>query len=474
MSLVLEGDRLGVLLNGGPTPGGSSGVRLLDVSNPATPTDIVTVPIAGSLLDGRVVDGVLHLVTGWYPGPFAFTYPTDSSPGAVEQAREANRQVVRESTIEQWVPPGVACDTVRHPRDLAGFSSTVVTSIPLEHPSNTTNTTLLADAGTVYASTDRLVVATQRWDWLQTRTIAPGPSSVRTNLHRFALDPGGARYTASGSVPGFTRSPYSLSEHEGFLRVASTDQPFPAPDGPSSSSTVTVLDEEDGLLVPVGSVGGLGVGQQIQGVRFVGDVGYVVTFLRTDPLYTIDLSDPSNPTVRGALEVTGFSGYLHPLGDGRLLGVGVEADDAGTAVGGAVSIYDVGDLDRPALAQRLVDSDARYMATDDPHAFLLWEPTGQLVLPAYGVSGGGGAAVFRIDHGQVTAQGRIDHAGHPTSVPEGTDPSFVPAPFVSRAAMVGDVLYTVSFAGVLASDPSTLADIGWAALPQPAPCCYAL
>ncbi|MFZ6005714.1 MAG: beta-propeller domain-containing protein [Actinomycetota bacterium] len=466
-SLLLEGSTA-VVLSRRFSPHPSTDLRFVEIADPRAPQEREVVSVAGFLSSARVVDGAAHVVTGWSPGPFTFVRPTNFEDRAeVERAATENRRVVRESTIEQWVPPGVACDRVARPRDLSGFSTTLIWSVPIGAPAEATVTGLLADPGSIYASTDRLVIATQRWEYHTVDGSQPVAPTVRTNLHRFALESAGTRYLASGSVPGYLRSSYALSEFEGHLRVAST-RARPDIDG-ATTSTVTVLaDDGHGLLTTVGSIEGLGAGQEIVGVRFVGHVGFVVTFLRTDPLYTIDLRDPANPRLRGALEVTGFSGYLHLLGPGTLLGVGVEADEAGRTTGGAVSVYDVSNLDDPSLAQRMVEPSTDYVATTDPHGFLLWEPTQQFVLPAAKQSSATGddAAdahepthsfeVFTLASGSLVHQGSIDHRAHGEHAYQAV---------AYRAAMVGDVLYTVSSQGVMASDPNTLEERGYAVLP---------
>ncbi len=471
MSLLADGANLVVLSGRVFYEPRATQLRLLDVSQPAKPIERDSRTVPGVLVDARVVDGVAHLVTGWTPGPFSFVMPANPTDRAeVDRDRAQNRRVIRESTVEQWIPPGVPCDRIAHPRDLSGFSQTLIWSFPIGHPSAMTVRGLLASPSIMYASADHLVVGTERWEYQQVgQGVQTGLKSVRTNLHLFALEDGGSRYLASGSVPGFVRSPYALSDKDGYLRVASTDAvPGVAA---TASSTVTVLaDDGHGLLQVVGSIGGLGAGQSIQGVRFVGDVGYVVTYKERDPLYTIDVSDPTHPRLRGALDVSGFSSYLQQLSGGRVLGVGVEATDDGQVTGGAVSMYDVSNLDAPRLEQRLVESGTRFAAAEDPHALLLWGPTAQLVLPAstgFAPSCADGAAAYqppvygfyvyvRGANGFVR-QGTLKHAGHGTCSEEG---------IAYRAAMVNGVLYTVSSSGVMASDPTTLAERGWAALPR--------
>ncbi len=128
---------------------------------------------------------------------------------------------------------------------------------------------------------------------------------------------GETTYAGSGTVPGFVVNAYALSEQDGALRVASTDEPSWLPEGgqltPAHSYVTVLSPRPDGALAQVGQVGGLGEGQRIFGVRFVGTTGYVVTFRQTDPLYTIDLSKPEAPRVVGE------------LGDSRLLGLPASA-----------------------------------------------------------------------------------------------------------------------------------------------------
>ena len=145
-------------------------------------------------------------------------------------------------------------------------------------------------------------------------------------------------------------SQWSMSEHEGVLRVASTTSPPWTQGGAAgeSESFVTTLAAAGDRLVEVGRVGGIGRGEQIYAVRFIGDAGYVVTFRQVDPLYTLDLSDAAEPRVVGELKIPGYSAYLHPVGDGLLLGIGQDANSDGITSGVQASLFDVSDPAAPA------------------------------------------------------------------------------------------------------------------------------
>ena len=149
-----------------------------------------------------------------------------------------------------------------------------------------------------------------------------------------------------------------------------------------SQSYVTVLQPSSGVLAPVGQVSGLGQGEQITSVRFIGDVGYVVTFHQVDPLYTVDLSTPTAPKVVGQLDLAGYSAYLHPVGDGLLLGVGTDVSADNEPSGSQLELFDVSNPAAPKLlAKTLLGSGSSTQVTSDHHAFLYWAPTNLAVLP---------------------------------------------------------------------------------------------
>src|SRR5258705_11820894 len=111
--------------------------------------------------------------------------------------------------------------------------------------------------------------------------------------------------------------------------------------GSGSSSRVSVLDQVGSELRLVGSVEGIAPGEKIYSARFIGDRGYLVTFVRTDPLFTLDLSDPTAPKVAGELVIPGFSNYLQAIDATHLLGLGQAADANGHVAGARVWPFNV-------------------------------------------------------------------------------------------------------------------------------------
>jgi uncharacterized secreted protein with C-terminal beta-propeller domain len=201
-------------------------------------------------------------------------------------------------------------------------------------------------------------------------------------------------------------------------------------------------------------VGGLGRGERIYAVRFIDDTGYVVTFRQVDPLYTVDLSDPSNPRVLGELKIAGYSAYLHPIADDLLLGVGQDATEQGQIRGAQLSLFDVSNLRAPKRLHQLglgeySSSDVEY----DHHAFLWWQPENLAVLPLQGQSFAG-AVGFEV--ARASGIGELGRASHEDS--EYATP-------VRRARVIRGRLYTLSDAGIEQNSLANLAQEAWLALP---------
>jgi uncharacterized secreted protein with C-terminal beta-propeller domain len=206
---------------------------------------------------------------------------------------------------------------------------------------------------------------------------------------------------------------WALSEHQGRLRVAVTSSP-PWGTGESSVSSLHVLAESAGELVPVGKVTGMGKGERIQAVRYFGDLATVVTFRQTDPLYVLDLSDPEDPRITGELKIPGFSTYLHPIGGDLLLGLGMDADEkTGQTTGVQLSTFDLSDRARPRQVDRLSLGQGWSQALQESRAFGYDPVRRTAVLPfqVYDRTASSFALGVRVgEDGTLTEAGRLEIA----------------------------------------------------------------
>ncbi|NLP49071.1 MAG: hypothetical protein GX345_09090 [Clostridiales bacterium] len=172
------------------------------------------------------------------------------------------------------------------------------------------------------------------------------PSNYKTEIYSFDIGGGKITFKNSGLVDGEILNQFSMDKHEGYFRLATTSGSWER-----SSNNVFVLNEK---LETVGAVKNIAPGERIFAVRFMGDTAYMVTFEQTDPFFVLDLKDPKNPKLLGELKIPGFSSYLHPVGDGLVLGIGQNGDDRGTLPGVKLSLFDVNDPTAPKEIDKLI------------------------------------------------------------------------------------------------------------------------
>lgn len=355
---------------------GSSLLRItvVDASDPSALDVVSVVEVEGSLVAARLIDGVARVVTTDSPH-MAWPMPMPM----VDGAEPATPRVTPEVGVEDVLPSieviedgdrrdiEIPCgSTFVAPRAETLGSTTVFSLDPMD-PEPKGSATTLAGAGTVYANTESLYVARNNWN---RRGIE------RTEIHRFDIsDADDIEYRSVGTVPGYLLNQFSMSEHEGLLRVATTSRGGRR----VSESQVTILRERGDSLDKIGQVGGLGLDEQIFAVRFIGELGYVVTFRQIDPLYVLDLSDPTSPSVAGELKIPGYSAYLHPVAEGFLVGVGQDADNQGRTRGVQVSLFDVRDPANPKRVSILKEL-GDYSAVEHDHRAFQFIPDRNLVV----------------------------------------------------------------------------------------------
>lgn len=358
--------------------GGSTRVRTYDVSDPARPEVAWDLEIDGALVSSRRVGHMLHLVTRYTP----FLETIHAAPVDESQVEE-NRAVLEDARLSDLMPK-VSIDDGRErslvrpeqcflpedDRHDVHQSPTLltVTSIDLRRPSRWQSSCMGGVGEEIYSSTRALYLTSWR-----------GPDTV---VHKFRYGERGPSYRGSARVPGGlagVQRSFSMGEHEDVLGILT----YSWQDSRTGRHRLTLLGEaaegrvgleelahlpNDGEPAPIGKPG-----ETVHGVRFMGDRVYVVTYRKVDPLYVIDRSDPLHPRIEGALEVPGFSDYLHPLGRDLLLGIGKDtvADVRNDWFQGIkVELFDVSDPGAPASVDSLVigGRGSQSAALSDHHA----------------------------------------------------------------------------------------------------------
>ncbi len=394
---------------GSSSDGRSTTITTVDLSDPTSPSVVDATTIQGRASAVRLHDDVVRVVIQNGLPELDFSYP-DGTFGQI-RARMRNRALVRETTLSDWLPtsagdPVVDCADVAIPDDEEiGLGTTTVLAFDPASPTTRTSTAVATDSDTSYFSTDRFYLAAggPQWgfwdDCIDCGRGITAPSGT-TPIFAFALDGPDATFVASGEVEGTIADRWSMDAVGGSLRVAV---------GPSSETgnfnSVLTLREEGSALVEDGRVDDLGVDEQIKSVRWFDDLAIVVTFRQTDPLYAIDLTDPAAPRLLGELKIPGFSEYLHPLGEHRLIGVGQDASAQGMTRGAQAALFDVTDLTHPRQLDVVrYPKDSQAGAGTDPRQFT-WLPEQRVALTV--VSQGwtgttGWVSVLSLDDGSMT------------------------------------------------------------------------
>ena len=411
-----------------PFPGGfdpqpRTVVVEVDLSDPDALRIANSLTVDGRYVSARSIGDTARLVVSTSPSDLGFLFP--SGPGSEERAADANRELVRETTLEDWVPTYtlstgdgddqegalVDCDGIHAPGEFAGFDMLSVLTLPMDSSlgSPTATTSVMASGDTVYSSQDRMYISTNEWipPTIDDQQRGVWEETYQTGIHRFTLPAGeAAEYEASGTVEGHLLNQFSMHDQDGTFFVATTTgTPWSSE---QSESQIVSMETNGDRLEQIGLVGGMGRGEQIFSVRYVRDTAYVVTFEQTDPFYVVDLSAPADMVVRGELKIPGVSTYLHPISDSLVLGVGQEGTDDGRLTGSKVTLFDVSDPSNPTELDVWTLPNSNSDAEFDHRAFLWWAPTSTAVLPLVSWNEQfAGAVVLNVTEDGITEQGRV-------------------------------------------------------------------
>lgn len=407
----------------------STVVYQVRVSKEGKPSLVSTLHLEGDYLKSREVDGVVRLVLRHKPLNSVWLYYPN---GKVKRAQTEkwNREIIQYSQPGNWLPTykltingrvqkgvyATCSDIFYSPNVFSGFNILTVVTLPIAgRLSPASSASIVSDADKVYATSKTMYVTTSEYyfDDVSTGSTRWG-NEYQTSIHKFALSQTGATYVASGSVSGSLINQFAISEFEDTLFIATTNGALWWSSRDLSRSKVTAFrtDEKSRSLRRVGQVGNLGIGERIFSVRYIRDTAYVVTFREIDPLYIIDLSDPTKLRVTGELKIPGFSTYLHPVGPGRLLGVGQDATLGGRTTGAKVSLFDVSDKSKPKELSAWTLKGSYSDAEWDHRAFLYWTRERVAVMPVNVYASRNtfqGAIILDITPSEIKERGRIVH-----------------------------------------------------------------
>jgi uncharacterized secreted protein with C-terminal beta-propeller domain len=311
-----------------------SRIHIYDIKDRQNPELYHTFTLKGSYRDSRISDGYLYFFT---------------TCNAYRPRLEKDYQAyVPEVDGEPLAP-----EKIYLPEDTKTAAYLVMASVHMEQPDQFTDTTAIVTAADrFYVSKNNIYVT----DSMYVDYGTEGKQSDSTRIFRFSYQDGKMKKEAEGSVKGILRDDMAMNEYKGYLRMVTTVESqnvqvvkdditgeIIGNDG-MDFETTNSLYVLDGSLEIAGKIENLAKDELIYSARFMGDAGYFVTFRQTDPLFSVDLSNPKKPKILGELKISGFSEYLHFYGDNLLLGIGMEADEeTGATDGMKLSMFDISD-----------------------------------------------------------------------------------------------------------------------------------
>ncbi len=300
-----------------------------DISDRTNPVKMGNISQSGYYNTMRVRDGYVYVISNFY---------ADTAAPRADTA----------AYIPEVQGSAMAASDIYMPQRQMGDQYTVITSFSLEDPSEKTDSkAVFGSSGMCYVSTDNIYV-TEGWYGQDDAEV------TRTSIRKVSYKDGILQGEAQTKVDGTLNDSFSIDEYNGYLRLVTTVSPISSGGigiarffgedterQQEDSNSLYVLDEN---LEIVGEIHDLAKDESVYSARFMGEVGYFVTFKQVDPLFSVDLSDPSAPQIIGELKIPGFSEYLHPYGDGQLLGIGMDVDEESVTTDGVkISMFDISD-----------------------------------------------------------------------------------------------------------------------------------
>jgi len=441
-------------------------IEVYNIQDRENPKLARNITMDGFYLNSRMIGNYVYVVTGF---PTYYVKEDIKLPTICVDSKE---ETIQPTEISYPDTP----DTAYSFTTILSFN----TQNDLQEP--VSKTILTGAASNVYASLENIYLTLTKYDFQEYQQIKI--NLEQTLIYRIHIENGEIKLEAEGSVPGHVLNQFSMDEYKGNFRIATTTgQPWMSRDmGTSQSNHIYILDS---ALKVVGKIENIAPGEKIYSARFMEDKAYMVTFKKVDPLFIIDVKDPSNPKILGWLKIPGYSDYLHPLDDNHVIGIGKEAvaaeeGDFAWYQGVKLSLFDVINVSKPVETSKYIIGER---GTDSPvlrdHKALLFDKSRNLmVMPvlvceidrkqypreipanAYGQPVWQGAYVF-----SVTVEKGIVFKGKITHYDEGFDNQYNGPRSIERALYIGDYLYTISNGMIKINNINSLAQVAAIKLP---------
>ena len=345
-----------------------------DITDGKNPKLLREVALDGYYKSARMIEDNIYFISSKGIGYYG-----------VDQIKEEDLLPTVEDSIDITVSKKIPCTDIAYFPGSDSYSYTLVGGFNINNDEPLSVETFFGAGDTVYCSESNLYL---------TRPIY-NSEYRRNNIEIYKLELNNSKVTmkANGKVEGYINDQFSLDEFDGNLRIATTviKEPFRYDEETDeyideiTTNRVYILDEN---LEELGRTEDLADGERIYAVRFMGKIGYVVTFEQVDPLFVLDLSDPKKPEVKGQLKIPGYSSYLHPYDETHVIGIGYNTKDNG--YGGVantnmkMSMFDISDLNNPTeMFNVSIGLDYAYSDLLHDHKALFYKASDNLIGFAY-------------------------------------------------------------------------------------------
>ena len=421
-------------------------IIVYDISDKSNPVVTREASLEGNYVDSRMIGDNLYFISKKTAYFYDDTADEDILPFVCDTA------IAEETKIINY-------DEIYYFPETESYQFMLVAGLNINNNEEINVETFYGAGDTVYCSDKYLYMANEEYS-------SNNINNIKTTIYKFEIDNSEIKLKAKGEVAGSLNNQFSMDEYEGNLRVATTGYTNLPPEkvevirngdsvsttaytGPQVTSNNLYILNEDMELI--GEIENLALEERIYSVRFIGKVGYMVTFKQIDPLFVIDLSDPTNPEVKGELKIPGYSSYLHPYDETHIIGIGYNTKSNG--FGGVtndnmkMSMFDVSDLENPVeifnvdIGEDYTSSEVTYN-----HKALFYKKSENLIgFPVSYDYRENGFIIFEIDleNNEFKEYGEIiNKSNYRTNI--------------DRVIYIKDVLFTLADAKIVSYDLNTL------------------
>lgn len=440
-------------------------IKIYDISNRKKPELFKDIKLDGRYFDGRMINNYVYVITIEYAWDLFYVLEENETLNIPQITIDSDTREIPPDDI-YYVNNSKNVDTMTH-----------IISIDLTDGKVNQKSFLLGYSQSMYVSKNNIYITSTNYDYVDFQPLVGVPyrRSVETTvIHKISIQNGEIEYSSRGEVPGRVLNQFSMDEHNGFFRIATTvgnvwDHEY------KSSNNIYILDE---TLACISEIEGIAPGERIYSARFMGNKAYLVTFKKVDPFFTIDLSDPYNPKVLGELKIPGYSDYLHPFDENHIIGIGKDTVEALDELKGRrgidfawyqgikIALFDVSDFEKPKEIAKIVigDRGTNSPALYDHKAFLFNREKELLVIPVslyeineeikeqnngytgniYGKFTFQGAYVYKLNLNGFEFRGRITHRNQSESIEDHYWYWESSNYDIKRTLFIDNTLYTIS------------------------------